>query len=111
MEARLERFYVESDPKLYAPLECAAFEKWLRDDGEDDPWALALLEYDMALMKVIRKAEPIVVRFPGNPSTVFEGLAERRLSETPPPPAWEVEIIPDLFSVEDFAQANLQTPS
>ncbi len=106
VEERLKRFYKDSDPKLYAPLECKAFANWLRRDGEADAWALALLDYDIALLEIIRRGAPIVVSFPGDPTTVFEGLATRDLAKTPPPQPWEVEILPDVFAVEDFAQAS-----
>lgn len=106
VEDKLRRFYSDCDPKLYAPLECAVFGEWLRADGEDDAWALALLDYDLALLDIIRHGAPIVVAFPGDPTTVFEGLANRE--RVPPPPArpWEIEILPDLFAVEDFAQTG-----
>lgn len=103
---RLDRFFDACDPKLYAPLECASFGDWLRENGEEDPWALALLDYDLALLRIIRTAAPIVVTFPGDPTTVFEALADYQMPPTPPPPIWEVEILPDLFAVEDFTQAR-----
>lgn len=106
VQERLDRFFDACDPKLYAPLECASFGDWLRDDGEEDPWALALMDYDLALLRIIRLAAPIIVTFPGDPTTVFEALADRQMPTPPPPPVWEVEILPDLFAAEDFTQSS-----
>jgi len=44
-----------------------------------------------------------VVTFSGNPGPVFEALADAKLPDLPPPPAWEIELVPDSFTVKDFA--------
>ncbi|MEZ5363182.1 MAG: hypothetical protein R2748_12780 [Bryobacterales bacterium] len=71
-------------------------------DGESDPLALALLDYDLAFLRIVREGRPQTVAFPGNPAPIFEALAA---AELPPPsegPPWELEILPDSFSLEDF---------
>ncbi len=102
-EDRLKRYFSRVDPRLYTPLEAEAFNTWLREDGETDPLVLALLDFDLSFIKLIREGKPQIVYFPGNPTPVFEALAEARLPETPPPPIWEIEILPDTLSVSDFA--------
>lgn len=102
-EQRLARYFADEDPKLYTPLEAEAFRRWLVGDGEDDPLALALLDYDLAFVRIVREGRSQVVTFPGNPASVFEALADLKLPACPPPPAWEIEIVPDSFTIEDFA--------
>jgi uncharacterized protein (UPF0276 family) len=102
VERRLERYFVDEDPKLYTPLEADAFQRWLRADGEQDPLALALLDYDLAFIRIVRGGEAQVVRFPGNPGPVFEALMAAELPALPEPPAWELEIVPDGITIRDF---------
>lgn len=103
MTARLERFFTDRPPRLYAPLEAASFADWLRSEGEDDALALALLDYDSAFLAILRHGEARVVRFPGDPAPVFEALAANRLPRCPDGPPWDIEILPDGFTVQDFA--------
>jgi uncharacterized protein (UPF0276 family) len=103
VERRLQRYYADEAPKLYTPLEAEAFRLWLSRDGESDPLALALLDYDMAFMKIVREGRPQIVTFPGNPGPVFEALAAAELPALSEPPEWEIEIVPDSFTIEDFA--------
>ena len=102
VEAVLDRYYRDEDPKLYTPLEAAAFRDWLVAGGEADPLLIALLDYDVAFMKLVREDRPQVVAFPGDPGPVFEALADARLPEVPPPPAWEIELLPDGLTAKDF---------
>ena len=102
-EAALAVFFKDISPKLYAPLEAVAFADWISKNGEADGLLLSLLEYDLALLRIVRTGEAQIVRFPGDPSSVFEALAEARLPKMPAPPAWEFEILPDGFSVDDFS--------
>lgn len=102
VEARLGRFYADVAPRLYAPLEAEAFSVWLRKHGEDDPLALALVDYDLAFLRIFQTGKPQLVTFPGNPTPVFEALAQARLPAPPSPPAWEMEILPDQFQPEDL---------
>lgn len=104
IDATLAAYYAACDPRLYAPLECAAFAGWLRP-RERDPLLRALLDYDMALVEMAGAPAPRVVRFPGDPVPVFEALAEGRLPAPPPPPAVEIEILPDAALAEGFAPA------
>lgn len=101
-ERALNRFFTAIDPKLYTPLEAQAFSDWLRAGGETDPLALALLDFDLSFIRIIRQGKPQIVSFPGNPAPVFEALAEARLPEIPAPPVWEMEILPDAFHADDF---------
>ncbi len=93
VEALLARYYSAVSPRLYAPLEAAAFAGWASEDG--DPLLRGLLDYDLGLLAVLRDGKPQLVRFPGNPAPVFEALAERRLPDCPPPPVWELELLPE----------------
>ncbi len=93
VEALLARYFTAVSPRLYAPLEAAAFADWALADG--DPLLRGLLDYDLGLLAVLRDGQPQVVRFPGNPAPVFEALAERRLPDCPPPPVWELELLPE----------------
>lgn len=103
VEALLAHYYRDEDPKLYTPLEAQAFRDWLIAGGDADPLLISLLDYDIAFMKLVREGQAQVVTFPGNPGPVFEALADARLPDTPPPPEWEIELLPDIFTVEDFA--------
>lgn len=103
VEDLLARYYRDEDPKLYTPLEAKALCDWLIAGGEADPLLISLLDYDIAFMKLVREGQAQVVTFPGNPGPVFEALADARLPDTPPPPAWEIELLPDSFTIKDFA--------
>jgi uncharacterized protein len=96
----LARYYSEVAPRLYSPLEAQAFADWMSDDPDD--LLRGLLDYDTALLRIVRQGTAQVVRFPGNPGPVFEALSERRLPAMPQPPMWEMEILPDGFTVADF---------
>ena len=96
----LAQFYAACDPKLFAPLEAQSFADWLVDD---DPLVAALLAYDLAFVRIVREGVAQVVHFPGNPRPVFEALADLRLPELPEPPVWEIEILPDEFTLAAFA--------
>ena len=98
----MQRYYSAINPKLYTPLEASAFVQWLDKDEKLDPLLSALTAYDIAFINIIREGRPQLVTFPGNPAPVFEALAEARLPEQPAPPIWEIEILPDSFTVEDF---------
>jgi uncharacterized protein (UPF0276 family) len=100
VEGLLARYYGEVAPKLYSPLEAQAFADWMAADG--DVLLRGLLDYDTALLRIVRRGVAQVVRFPGNPGPVFEALAARRLPALPEPPEWEMEILPDGFTVADF---------
>lgn len=97
----LERYFSAEPPRLYTPLEVACFHGWL-SARDEDPVLKALLDYDLAFMKLVREGTSQIVTFPGNPGPLFEALAERRLPAPPAPPEWEIELLPDIFSVEDF---------
>jgi hypothetical protein len=84
-------------------VEAEAFAAWLRPMAGADAILAGLLDYDMAFLRIVRSGEVQIVRFPGNPAPIFEALAEARLPPPPVPPEWEVEILPDGFSVPDFA--------
>jgi uncharacterized protein (UPF0276 family) len=88
-------------PRLYTPLEAEAFRDWLAERDRDELLA-ALMDFDVAQLRVIRSGEAQVVRFPGDPAAVFEALAQARLPEMPPPPAWELELLPDGFTLKDW---------
>lgn len=100
VQALLAGFYADCDAKLFAPLEAQSFADWLVDD---DPLLAALLAYDLAFVRIVREGVPQVVHFPGNPRPVFEALAALRLPELPPPPVWEIEILPDEFTIAAFS--------
>ncbi len=100
---RLTRYFGANPPKLYAPLEALGFAEWLKCDCENDEILVTLIDFDLAFLRVVRKGTPVIVRCPGNPASVFEALAEKRLPAVPDPPAWELEILPDSFSVDEFA--------
>lgn len=106
VEALLADYYGDEDPKLYTPLEAQAFRDWLLTGGETDQLLISLLDYDIAFMKLVREGQAQVVVFPGNPGPVFEALSDARLPNMPPPPAWEIELLPDSFTVEDFAGSD-----
>ncbi|MCB6178638.1 DUF692 domain-containing protein [Rhodobacter sp. Har01] len=93
VEALLDTFYSAVSARLYAPLEAEAFAAWAATDP--DRLLQGLLDYDLALLRTLRNGKPQIVRFPGNPGPVFEALADRRLPICPPPPEWELEILPD----------------
>ena len=99
----LARYFKRISPRLYTPLEAGAFADWLRPMAGADAILAGLLDYDMAFLRIVRSGEAQIVRFPGNPAPIFEALAEARLPPLPVPPEWEVEILPDGFSVQDFA--------
>ena len=101
IEPLLARFYADVSPRLYAPLEAAAFCDWL-GPRDPDPLLRSLLDYDSALLRIIREGTAQVVTFPGDPGPVFEALADKRLPTLPVPPVWEIEILPDGFTVNDF---------
>ncbi|WP_146344859.1 DUF692 domain-containing protein [Phaeobacter marinintestinus] len=102
VDGRLKRYFGSIAPQMFAPLEARAFAGWLRSDGETDPLALALMDFDLALIQIVRDGAAHFVQFPGDPGPVFEALAERRLPACPAPPVWELEILPDSFSVPEF---------
>lgn len=104
---RLQTFFTDEDPKLFTPLEAEALKRWMQAQGEADALLLALLDYDIALMRMLRDGQPTVVRFPGNPVPVFEALAETRLPDTPPPPVYEIELQPDMAGPGDFAASAM----
>lgn len=101
IEPLLADYYADVAPRLYAPLEAAAFRDWM-EARDADPLLRALLDYDAALLRIIREGKAQVVSFPGDPGPVFEALAEKRLPALPAPPVWEIEILPDGFTVNDF---------
>ena len=103
VQATLAAFYTACDPKLFAPLEAQSFADWLVDD---DVLLMALLEYDLAFVRIVRQGMPQMVHFPGNPRPVFEALADLRLPELPEPPVWEIEILPDDFTIAAFHAAG-----
>ena len=98
----LARYYGDVAAKLYAPLEAQAFCDWMAA-RDTDPLMQGLLAYDLALLRIVREGRPQIVHFPGNPGPVFEALAARRLPAMPDPPVWEMEILPDGFSITDFS--------
>lgn len=101
-DAIFKAYFSAVPPQLYAPLEAAAFGEWLRPQIDDDALLIALLDYDLAILRVIRSGSAEVVTFPGNPFPVFEALAEARRPAPPAPPAWELEILPEGLTVADF---------
>jgi uncharacterized protein (UPF0276 family) len=92
VQRAFDAFMGDVPPQLYAPLEAEAFAGWLSDD---DPLLLALLAYDLALLRLVRTDAPVMVSFPGDPAPVFEALAALRLPVLPAGPPWEIEILPD----------------
>ena len=62
----------------------------------------SLLDYDIAFIRILRDNSPQLVRFPGDPGPVFEALADARLPQMPPPPVWELEILPDAVTQAAF---------
>jgi uncharacterized protein (UPF0276 family) len=94
VEALLDRYFNDVSPRLYAPLEAAAFSDWIRDDP--DRLLRGLLDYDLGLLATLRDGKAQLVRFPGDPAPVFEALADRRLPTCPDGPHWELELLPDL---------------
>lgn len=102
-ETLLGRFHTARDPRLFTPLEAESFADYLIGEGEDDPWLLALLGYDLAFLRIVRQGKAQLVRFPGDPTTLFEALAVARLpANLPDGPEWEVELLPDGFTLADF---------
>lgn len=101
-DAIFRTYFSAMPPQLYAPLEAAAFGEWLMPQIGNDALLRALLQYDLAILRVIRTGKAEVVSFPGNPLPVFEALAEARRPDPPAPPAWEVEILPEGLTVADF---------
>lgn len=102
-ETLLGRFHTARDPRLFSPLEAESFADYLKAEGEADPWLLALLDYDLAFLRIVRQGEAQLVRFPGDPTTLFEALAVARLpANLPDGPVWEVELLPDGFTMADF---------
>lgn len=94
VEALLDRYFNDISPRLYAPLEAAAFSDWLRNDP--DRLLRGLLDYDLGLLATLRDGKAQLIRFPGDPAPVFEALADRRLPASPDGPDWELELLPDL---------------
>ena len=94
IEALLDRYFNDVSPRLYAPLEAAAFSDWLGDDP--DRLLRGLLDYDLGLLATLRDGKAQLVLFPGDPAPVFEALADRRLPTCPDGPDWELELLPDL---------------
>lgn len=94
VEVLLDRYFNDISPRLYAPLEAAAFRDWLRDDP--DRLLRGLLDYDLGLLVTLRDGIAQVILFPGDPAPVFEALADRRLPTCPEGPEWELELLPDL---------------
>lgn len=103
IDTLLGRFHNAQDPRLFTPLEAQSFADYVLDQGETDPWLLALMVYDLAFLRIEREGRSRSVVFPGDPTPVFEALAEARMpADFPPPPEWEIELLPDTFSVGDF---------
>ncbi len=103
VQTLLNRFYTDVDPRLYTPLEAQAFVDWLFGRGEDDPLLHSLADFDLAFIRVVRDGTAQVVSFSGNPAPVFEALADARLPAPPAPPEWQLEILPDSFTIDDFS--------
>ncbi len=106
VDGLLAAYFNNVDPKLYTPLEAAAFDDWLREAGEDDALLLSLLDFDRAFLRIVREGKAQLVTFPGNPAPIFAALAEARLPDPPAPPVWEMEILPDSFSIVDFSSSQ-----
>jgi uncharacterized protein (UPF0276 family) len=94
-------YFTAVSPRLYAPLEAEAFHKWIIEYDKDE-LLKALLSFDVAQLRIIRSGEPQIVEFPGNPATMFDDLAKARLPDMPSPPAWEIELVPDGFTLKDW---------
>jgi uncharacterized protein len=62
----------------------------------------SLVDYDVALLEIVRIETVRRDVFPGNPTPIFGALAVARLPVLPEPPEWVIEILPDGFSVPDF---------
>jgi uncharacterized protein (UPF0276 family) len=105
-ESLLQRYYSDTESKLYAPLEAQAFADWILTYDKKDPLLEALINYDIAFFQIIREGKPQIVNFPGNPTPVFEALAAGHLPDCPEPPSWELEILPDSYSIADFAASH-----
>jgi uncharacterized protein (UPF0276 family) len=103
IDATFEAYFAAVPPQLYGPLEAEAFAKWLAPSIGQDQLLQALIDYDLALLRVVRTGAGQAVAFPGDPMSVFEALAEGRLPTCPEPPVWELEILPDGSSVADFS--------
>lgn len=95
-DALMQRFFAEVSPQLYASLEGRSFQKWLAMDAARDDIAAALVDYDLALAEMPFDPVARIVSFPGDPRAILEALANFELPETPEPPAWEVELLPDM---------------
>jgi uncharacterized protein len=108
-DAVFDAYFSTVPPQLYAPLEAAAFGEWLASSIGEDKLLRALLDYDLAILQVIRTGAGAVVTFPGNPMPAFEALAEGRLPPFPEPPAWELEILPEGLTVSDFGGSDAPT--
>lgn len=106
VEPLLEQYFAELPPSLYSPLEAAAFARFLEARETTDDLLRALMSYDLAFVQSVGDMTPRTVTFPGDPRPVFEALVEGRLPATPLPPAWELEIVPDEFSPEDFSSVG-----
>ncbi len=102
VDSLLAKYYAQVAPQLYTPLEAHSFSDWLRAMGQEDPLLISLLDYDLAFIDIIRYGEARVVTFPGNPASVFEDLANARLPNMPPPPTWDIELLPDSYTIKDF---------
>jgi hypothetical protein len=102
VDATFEAYFAAVPPQLYGPLEAEAFAKWLAPSSAQDRLFQALIDYDLAVLRVVQTGVGQVVAFPGDPMPVFEALAEGRLPTCPEPPVWELEILPDGLSVADF---------
>lgn len=107
-ETLLARFHTAHDPRLFTPLEAQSFADYLSAQGENDPWLLALLAYDLAFLKIVREGRAQIIRFPGDPTPLFEALATARLPDTAPTgPEWEIELLPDGFTLADFTPSAM----
>lgn len=103
----LAAYFHAVDPQLYAPLEAEAFRTWMLERDGADRLLRGLLDFDCALLRIVRQGRPQRVRFPGDPAPVFEALAAQRLPQMPRPPVFEMEILPDQFTVEEFSGAAM----
>lgn len=101
VDGLLANYFGAVAPRLYTPLEAEAFWGWLAERDTDE-LLQAILAFDVAQLRIIRSGEPQIVRFPGDPAAVFEALGQARLPELPPPPAWEMELLPDGFTLKDW---------
>lgn len=104
-ETLLSRFHTAHDPRLFTPLEAQSFADFVIAQGELDPWLLALMDYDLAFLNIVRQGKAQLIRFPGDPTILFEGLAAAQLpDDLPDNPPWEIELLPDGFTVADFTR-------